>query len=408
MSTGTSQPPLKFTGHKSLVQRLVLSTLTGRPIRVSNIRSSSHTSPGLAYHETNFIRLLDSVTNGSVIDFSYTGSTIVYRPGLITGSAKGYGASGEGVIRHEIEKDCVRGISYFLVPLCMLAPFAKAPVNVLFTGSGVITSSTEAGDISVDTVRTAILPLYAHFGIQNKIELRILKRSCAGPGGKGGGGEVQLVFGHQVRLPKTIHILNPGRVKKVQGVASAVGVHRSNNERMIRAVRESRGPMVPDTYIYSDVSPAPTVTNGDKSNPNSGRKLGKGFGISLVAETNNGTLYSADMASPPGGEVPAEEIGKRCALQLLESIAQGGCISNIGAPTALTLMAMGSEDVGRLELGRDVFASEPILSLARDLRTFGASQWAARDSNATEEHRQGNIVVSVIGRGIGNVGRKIA
>jgi len=52
-----------------------------------------------------------------------------------------------------------------LLPLCVLAPFAKKPVNVRFKGDGVITSATETGDISVDSVRTALLPLYEKFGI---------------------------------------------------------------------------------------------------------------------------------------------------------------------------------------------------------------------------------------------------
>ena len=133
----------------------------------------------------------------------------------------------------------------------MLAAFSKAQVNVIFTGPGVITSATDKGDVSVDTVRTAILPLYKNFGIQNNIELRVLKRSNPGPGGRGGGGEVQLVFGHQVRLPKTIHIMNAGRVKRIRGVAYATGVAGANNARMIDTARGVLNQFVADTYILS-------------------------------------------------------------------------------------------------------------------------------------------------------------
>src|SRR6202043_207977 len=74
---------LRFIGHKSLAHRLVLSTLTGRPIHISQIRSPSPTSPGLAPHEISFLRLLEAITNGSSIQISYTGTTLTYTPGLI-------------------------------------------------------------------------------------------------------------------------------------------------------------------------------------------------------------------------------------------------------------------------------------------------------------------------------------
>lgn len=401
-----ADPPQKltrFATQASLAHRLVLSTLTGRPLHISAIRPSSPTNPGLAPHEISFLRLLEAVTNGSHIEISYTGTTLLYRPGLITGSAPGSGASG-GVIRHELPAGNTRGISYFLTPLCLLAPFSKTPFNVLFTGPGVITSATESGDLSADSVRTAILPLYAQFGINSNLELRILRRSNPSHGGKGGAGEVQLVFGHQVRLPKTVHVLNPGRVKKVRGVAYCTGVSASNNARMIEEARGVLNPMVADTYIFSDVSSAPYLPSTDKSKPKEKKKTGVGFGLSLVAESSTGCLYSADVASPPAGGVTPEDVGRQCAHQLLESISLGGCVSLAAAPTMLTLMAMGSEDVGRVQLGRHVLGSETVIGLARDLRALGASSWGIRDPTGGSE---GDVVVSVVGRGVGNVGRKI-
>ena len=398
------QAPLRLQSQKSLAHRLILSTLTGRPVRFEQIRPSSLTHTGLAPHEISFLRLLEAVTNGSQIVIGLTGTELLYKPGLITGSAPGSGASG-GVIRHELPADCNRGVSYFLIPLCLLAPFSKAPINVLFTGPGVITSATLSGDMSADSVRTAILPLYARFGITNNIELRILRRSNVNTGGTGGAGEVHLVFGHQVRLPKTVHIMNPGRVKRIRGVAYCTGVSASNNARMIEEARGVLNPMTGDTYIFSDVSSAPYLTSKDTSNLNQKRRTGVGFGLSLVAESSTGSLYSADLASPPSGGVPPEDVGRQCAYQLLECISFGGAVSMAAAPTVLTLMAMGSEDVGRLLLGKDVLNSEPVIELARDLKAFGASGWGVRESTTGLD---GDVVVSVVGRGVGNVGRKIA
>lgn len=398
---------LRFTSHKALTHRLVLSTLTGRAVHISQIRSSSALAPGLAPHEISFLRLLESITNGSALQISYTGTTLTYNPGLITGSVDGLGAHG-GVIEHVLPATNTRGVSYFLLPLCILAPFSKAPVNVRFTGPGVITSATQAGDISVDSVRTAILPLFEQFGVMSaKLELRVLQRSCAGPGGKGGGGIVELRFGSQLRLPKTLHLnRNPGRIKRIRGVSYCTGVSASNNARMIHAARGVLNPLVSDVHIAAQYDQAPLVSANDKSDPKAKKRTGVGFGISLVAESSSyGVLYSADFAAPPEGGVTPEDIGKQAAYQLLETIAQGGCVSKAGAPAVLTLMAMGSEDVGRLRIGRDVIGTEEVVSLGRDLRKFGASAWGLRD---VEDDDSGDILVSVKGVGIGNVGRKIA
>lgn len=397
---------LRFTTHKSLAQRLVLSTLTGRPVHISQIRSSSPTNPGLASHEISFLRLLETITNGSSLQISYTGTTLTYVPGLLTGSVAGLGASGD-VLEHQLPATNSRGVSYFLIHMCLLAPFSKAPLNVRFTGPGVITSSTPTGDISVDSVRTAILPLYEHFGIMSdRLELRVLQRSCPGSNGRGGGGVVELRFGHQVRLPKTLHLnRNPGRIKRIRGVAYCTGVSASSNARMIHAARGILNPLVSDINIAAQYDQAPLVSSNDKANPSAKKRTGIGFGLSLVAESSTYIIYSADVAAPPQGGVEAEAIGAQCAYQLLEIISQGGCVSKAGASTVLTLMAMGSEDVGRLRLGKEILATEDVIGLGRDLRKFGCSAWGLRD---VAEDDSGDINISVKGSGVGNVGRKIA
>ncbi|KAG9238532.1 RNA 3'-terminal phosphate cyclase/enolpyruvate transferase [Amylocarpus encephaloides] len=400
MSTSTPEF-LKFTTHSFFTQRLVLSTLTGRPIHISQIHSSP-TNPGLAPHEISFLRLLDSVTNGSSLQISYTGTTLTYSPGLITG---GIAAGVSDVVKCTLPDTCRRGVSWFILPLCMLAPFSKGPVNARFEGEGVITSATESGDVSVDTVRTAVLPLYEKFGIPGaKMEIRVLQRSCAGSGGKGGGGIVEVRFGAQVRLPKTLHMhRRPGRVKKVRGVAYATGVSASNNGRMIHAARSVLNALVSDVHIAAQYDQAPLVP--DKTNPSAKKRTGVGFGVCLVAESGvDGVVYSADLAAPSEGGVTPEEIGKKAAWQLLEAIERGGCVSSVGVGTVLLLMAMGSEDVGRIRLGRDVVGSEAAIGLGRDLKKFGASCWGLRDCEGDET---GDLIVSVKGVGIGNVGRKI-
>jgi RNA 3'-terminal phosphate cyclase-like protein len=173
---------------------------------------------------------------------------------------------------------------------------------------------------------------------------------------------------------------------------------------MIHSAREVLNQLVTDIHIAAQYDQAPLVPTGDKAG--SKKRLGLGFGLSLVAESSSvGVLYSADVVVPPEGGAVPEDIGKRCAYQLLETISKGGCVSQAAAGTTLILMAMGSEDVGRLRIGKDVLGTEEMVRLARDLKTVGASSWGLRD---VEDDDSGDIVISVKGTGVGNVGRKVA
>ena len=71
---------LEFEGSNFLRLRLVLSTLSGKPIRIRNIRAKS-TMPGLRESEASLIRLFDKITNGSKIEVSETGTSLYYQPG---------------------------------------------------------------------------------------------------------------------------------------------------------------------------------------------------------------------------------------------------------------------------------------------------------------------------------------
>lgn len=428
---------VKLTSHHGLAHRLVLSALTGCPVRIADIRSSSATAPGLTAAEVSLLRLLEAVTNGTDIEISYTGTVLLFKPGLIVGSggavvgADAVTSGSSRPIRHEVPAACGRAASYFLLPLCLLAPFSKGPVNVVLTGPGVVTGATDR-DVSVDTVRTAVLPLFERFLgplSRGRLEIRILRRAAAGPRGRSGGGEVQLLFRHQVRLPATLHWLNPGRVRRVRGVASAIGVSSMNNARMIEAARGVLNQFVPDTYIFSDTSSAPTAP--DPSNATGRKKTGLGFALSLVAESSTGALFSADAACPPTGGEPPEAVGRRAALQLLDSIADGGCVSRLAAPTLLSLMAMGGQDVGRVRVSRALLTDPEIIRLARDLAAFGLAGWGVRavggsegnedEDRSEDESETGgsggkgygsvaetDLILSIVGRGIGNVGRKVA
>ena len=73
---------LEYEGSNFLRARLVLATLSGRPIRIRQIRTKEE-NPGLNEAEASLIRLFDKISNGCKFEVSETGTALYYQPGRI-------------------------------------------------------------------------------------------------------------------------------------------------------------------------------------------------------------------------------------------------------------------------------------------------------------------------------------
>lgn len=138
---------------ESLRTKLILSLLSGKPIKLKHIRQDED-EPGLtgkySFHlinfpiwiyydtcldyEVNLLKLLDMITNGTRTDINETGTSLYFVPGLLIGGT--------------FQFDCKlqRSISYYLQVLFCIGPFGKKPLDVTFTG---ITNDSD--DLSVPT-----------------------------------------------------------------------------------------------------------------------------------------------------------------------------------------------------------------------------------------------------------------
>ncbi|OLY79071.1 putative RNA 3'-terminal phosphate cyclase-like protein, partial [Smittium mucronatum] len=149
----------KFQGHNYFRQRIAMSILSGIPVRIDEIRSELDT-PGLRDYEVSILQIAEKLTNGSVIDISYTGTTVLLKPGIING----------GKISHECPVS--RGLGYFLEFIVSLAPFSKTPVEAKLFGL-----TNNSIDISVDTFRTVTLPILKYYAkFETGLELQIVSR----------------------------------------------------------------------------------------------------------------------------------------------------------------------------------------------------------------------------------------
>ncbi|GAC93265.1 RNA 3'-terminal phosphate cyclase [Pseudozyma hubeiensis SY62] len=315
---------LRFTGHRNFRQRLILSLISQRPVRIDSIRPDS-SSPGIRDFEANFLRLIEKITNGSHVEISYTGTSILLKPGVIAG----------GKVVHECS--LTRGIGYWLEWIVVLAPFAKKEVALTLRG---VTNMD--GDLGVDTIRTVTLPHLSLFlpldsvsTLASSLELRISKRGSA----PGGGGEVHFRC-PLIKHLSTINFTAPGRIKKIRGIATCTRVSPQIANRLIDSARSILGRYIPDLYLFAD------VYRGEDSGKS------PGFAITLLSTSTTGAIYSAEAASATENPGLPEDLAERAARQLLEEISENGCVDKSHQPMVLLLMAMSPMDVARVTMGR--------------------------------------------------------
>jgi RNA 3'-terminal phosphate cyclase-like protein len=174
---------------------------------------------------------MEKVTNGSSIEISYTGTAILYKPGVIVG----------GSISHDCGSS--KSINYFLEFLLVLAPFSKNAFDLKLQGI-----TNDSVDISIDAIRTVSLPLMRRFGIDGELELKIVKRGYAPLAG----GEVNFKC-PIVKQLKPVRIVEEGRIRRIRGISHSSRVSPQMSNRLIESCRSVINRYIPDIYIYSDV-----------------------------------------------------------------------------------------------------------------------------------------------------------
>ncbi|KAI9446084.1 18S rRNA biogenesis protein [Lactarius indigo] len=357
---------LHYSGHLYFRHRLVLSILSGKPIKIDKIRPSDK-NPGLRDYEISLLRLIEKVTNGTVIEISLTGTAILVKPGIIAG----------GPVAHECPTS--RSIGYFLEPIIMLAPFSKKPLSLTLRG---ITSDDK--DLSVDLIRTVTLPHLEPFGISDGLELKIKKRGSPPLGG----GEI-LFLCPIVKQVKTLNFVEPGKVKRIRGIAHAVRVSPQFSNRMIEAARSVLNRYIPDIYLYSD------VYKGEESGKS------PGYALSLVAESTTSALHCAEAVSQPG--VAPEDIALQAARSLLSEVERGGCVDQKHQTLVLLMMVLGSEDVGRCRMAEP---TERTVQFLRDVRDAFGISFKIVPADKSGGSRQ--LLYSCYGSGYVNTNRTLA
>ncbi|SCU87471.1 LAME_0D10198g1_1 [Lachancea meyersii CBS 8951] len=356
-----------FQGCRNFRLLIVLSTLSGKPIRVEKIRSED-LNPGLRDHEVSFLRLMEAMTNGSSIEISYTGTTVIYRPGIITG----------GSYTHQ----CPPGkpVGYYVEPMLYLAPFSKNKFSVIFRG---VTASHQ--DAGLEAIKWGLMPVMEKFGVR-ECALHTLKRGSPPLGG----GEVHLVVDSLIAQPITMHALETPQISSIRGVAYSTRVSPSMVNRMIDGARK----------VLKSVGCEVDITADAWRGENAGKS--PGWGITLVAESKKGWRYFSEGIGDAGA-VP-EDLGTQVAYELLEEISMSAVVGRNQLALAIVYMVIGKEDIGRLRITKSQVDERFIWLLRHIKQIFGTEVFLKPVDDADSD----DLIATVKGVGFTNTNKKIA
>ena len=393
---------VKLKGCTHFRQRVICSTLSGRPLVLSGIRSDDE-EPGLRDFEGSFLRLVDQISNGCQVEINETGTVLRYKPGIITGGQHSHHCGAE------------RSIAWFLEGILPLAAFAKEPLRLSLTGI-----TNDMLDASVDSLRAVTLPLLAQFGIEgaslqvweglpalymplHSTLVRLFLRAASLPWlilplwlclpsskvkRRGmaplGGGLVEFSC-PIVRQLRPLNLVDPGLVKRIRGVAYCAKISPQFANRVVHSGRELLNRLLPDVYIHTDHYKG--VAGGDSP----------GYGLSLVAESTTGCMVAIDNHAAEGA-VP-EDVGQEGSALLLEEVRRGGCVGSTDQSLVVLLMALGPEDVSRLRTGPLTAYTIQTLRHVRDF--FGVTFKIVADAETC------TVMLSCLGTGYRNLAKKV-
>mmetsp|Transcript_34340 Transcript_34340/g.75074 ORF Transcript_34340/g.75074 Transcript_34340/m.75074 type:complete len:369 (+) Transcript_34340:83-1189(+) len=363
---------MAFEGAQCFRQRLLLSTVSGKPIKITKVRVGDE-RPGFRDYEASLLRLLDKICDGSRITINETGTTLRYTPGQLIG--------GEAIVH-----DCppTRSISYFLEALILLAPFSKVALDVTLRG---VTADNK--DVSVDSIKSTAIPILDYIGVPG-ISIAVKKRGFA----PAGGGEVHFQC-PVIKKVRPFAVMKEGKVKRVRGVAYTMKVSPQFAARMVDVARGILNDFLPDVWIYTDHGRNPSGCPG--------------YGMSLVCETVKKVVKSADAAAEitQEGETGVEgfldspeAVGKAVAERLLEEVQLDGVVDTQHQYIPLWFAALAEEDaVCKIRLGK---LSPHTVSLLRHIRDFlGVTFQMEQDGIGGE-----TVVFTCCGVGMQNMGKR--
>ncbi len=290
-------------GGQLLRAALAISAITGRPVRVFNVRAR-RSRPGLQRQHLASVRALAELS-GARVEGARLGSTeLTFYPGRVRGGEFTFDIGTAG------------SVTLLLQAVMPVMAVADGPVKVRVIGGTDVPKAPP-----IDYVRFVLRQLLARMGLELSIEL--LRRGHY----PRGGGDVVVSKEGPVRL-RPIELVSSGKALRVGGLSHCVRLPSHVAFRQARAAEE----------VLRALG-VPVKVDVEYYEPGKDPHLGPGSGMVLWATTERSVL-GGDSLGERGK--PAEEVGREAARSLLEDLSTGMALDRHASDMLLIYAALAS------------------------------------------------------------------
>ena len=289
-------------GGQILRTSLALAAITGRTVRVYNIRAK-RPRPGLQRQHLVSVKAVAELASARVEGLRLGSTEIVFRPGRLRGG------------RFRFDIGTAGSVTLVLQAVLPVAAFAPEPVEIEVRGGTDVPWSPP-----VDYVRHVLTRLLERFGYNVDI---VVRRRGHYP--RGGGIVVAGVREPPGRL-KPVNLRERGELLYVEGISHAVRLPRHVAERQARAAKQ----------VLERLG-VPVSIDVEWYEPGRDPHLGPGSGIVVWAVARNSVL-GGDSLGARGK--PAERVGREAAMKLLEDLETGMALDRHASDMLLTYAAV--------------------------------------------------------------------
>ncbi|HDD26671.1 MAG TPA: RNA 3'-terminal phosphate cyclase [Acidilobales archaeon] len=310
-------------GGQILRTSIALSCITGKPVKIINIRAK-RPEPGLKRQHMTAIQAASTLCNAEVEGLRLGSTTIVFKPGSIR----------SGSFRFDI--GTAGSITLVLQTLLLIAAYTEGSTVIEIRGGTDVPWSPP-----VDYLRYVIGDHLKSLGYEFKLDL--LRRGHY----PRGGGLVRVYISNPPRGFKSIELVKRGRLLSIEGISHCVRLPKHVAERQARAAY---------TLLSREGIKAPINIKLEWYEQGKDPHLGPGSGIVLWAKCDN-TVLGGDSLGAKGKR--AEVVGEEAAKKLINALRSGMALDKHMSDNIIPYIALaeGVSRIGGEELSMHAFTN---------------------------------------------------